>query len=167
MNNKKRVFTQHLSTEHNSQSQHKHSYWYSGCGKDIFGNTLATPVVSHHTKQDYRAYPRLRRGETLKRKQLSFFISPFLSVARAKIGEDFEGVLHYTISTRHGLAESGTREFLFTKPSQEGRWGEAGGSFTAQKAVGPSSKQAPVNFTPLWVCGALINKRDTIAGHRG
>lgn len=41
--------------------------------------------------------------------------------------------------------------FLFTKPSQKGRWGEAGGSFTAWRAVGCSSKQAPVNVTPLWV----------------
>lgn len=31
-----------------TQSQHKHSYLHPGCEKDIFGNTLATPVVSHH-----------------------------------------------------------------------------------------------------------------------
>lgn len=38
--------------KHDADSQQKHLYLYSGCVKDIFENTLATPVVSHHNKRD-------------------------------------------------------------------------------------------------------------------
>lgn len=95
--------------------------------------------------------PDLAEGRHWKENSSPSLYPLFCLLQEPKLGGDFEGVLHCTVATGQGLADTGTREFLFTKPSQKGRWGKAGGSFTAWRAVGSSSKQAPVNVTPLWV----------------
>lgn len=110
--------------------------------------------------------PDLAEGRRWKENSSPSLYLLFCLLQESKLWGDFEAVLHYCSYQAMSSWHMELRSFLFTKPSQKSRWGKAGGSFTAWRAVGPSSKQAPVNVAPLWVYGALINKRDTTARHR-
>lgn len=106
-----------------------------------------------------RLTPDLAEGRHWKAAALLLYML-FSVCSKSQNWGDFVGVLRCTVANGQGLVDTGSWEFLFTKPSQKGRWGTAGGCFffTAWSAVGSSSKQAPVNVTQH---GVLLNKRDT------
>lgn len=77
-------------------------------------------------------------------------------------------MLHCTVASGQGLADTGTWEFLFTKPSQKGQVRRGRWLFYCLESSWLFFKAgARKCHTTLSLHGALINKRDTTARRRG
>lgn len=94
--------------------------------------------------------PDLAKGRHWKENSSPSLYPLFCLLQEPKFGGDFEGVLHCTVATGQGLADTGSWKFLFSLHRRAGEARQVA-FFTAWRAVGSSSKQAPVNVSPLWV----------------
>lgn len=115
-----------------------------------------------------RLTPDLAKGRHWKENSSPSLYPHLCLLQEPKLREGYFFQVCYCVCTvvpGQSLPDRGTWGVFFYSPSHhmKGRWGEAGGSFTARWAVGSSSKQAARKCcTTLSLLGAFINKRGTM-----